>query len=160
MSKAQNAAGSAAAFISGTTSSSSTSTTSASTSVANFNQLVIAHAAMLGGSYVLLFPLGVVLLHFLGVRYHYLWQLLTTIVCFAGLAVAVVMSRNSGAWTSLRNPHQILGIVSVALLVPQAVLGLVHHLLFKRTKQKGWSGRLHLGLGRVALVLGLVNGVL
>ena len=130
------------------------------TRVGNFGELVDAHAALLAGSFVLLFPLGVLLLRLRSPRWHWALQLLATLLCIAGLGVAIAMSKGSVQYVDFTEGHQILGILVVALVVLQFALGWVHHVQYKRTGARSWLTRGHLGLGRLVVGLGMVNGIL
>lgn len=43
-------------------------------------------------------------------------------------------------------------------LTAQPILGFVQHSYFKRNKQRGPAGHMHAWLGRIVMVLGIVNG--
>jgi hypothetical protein len=54
--------------------------------------------------------------------------------------------------------HPIIGIVLVVLVTLQPMLGWIHHRQFVRTGSRSAASHGHLWLGRVAIVLGLING--
>lgn len=54
--------------------------------------------------------------------------------------------------------HPIIGIVLLALVAFQPLLGYLHHRRYRRTQQRGAASHLHLWNGRVLIVLGIVNG--
>ena len=46
----------------------------------------------------------------------------------------------------------------VLFATAQPLLGVLQHLFFRKNKRRGLSGHLHIWLGRVLFVLGVVNG--
>jgi len=137
---------------------------SSATSSSSVNEsLLIAHAVLLGIAFVFMYPIGMILLRlqsrFTGFWAHAIWQFTTTVAVIAGFAIALTFSLSSSEYSSLNQGHQILGIVVVAaLLAFQPLLGLIHHIRNKRVGGRhtvfGW---LHLSLGRVLILAGMVN---
>jgi protein-S-isoprenylcysteine O-methyltransferase Ste14 len=123
--------------------------------------LVILHAICLGGSFVILFPLGVSLLRFFNsFRLHWILQVIATLICIIGLAVAVALSVMDVEYNSFTAVHQIIGILVVAVLVLQVVLGYMHHKKFKKVGGRTWVSYAHLWTGRAVVIVGMVNAVL
>ena len=123
--------------------------------------LVIIHAICLAGSFLLLFPLGVVALRWFGwFRSHWMLQILATLLCVIGLIVAIALSTMDPEYASIDESHQIIGIVAVAALIFQAVLGYLHHRNYKISGGRTWFSYSHLWVGRMVIVLGMVNAVL
>jgi hypothetical protein len=56
--------------------------------------------------------------------------------------------------------HAIIGLVVLACLVAQPVLGLIHHERFRRLQRRQIWSYLHLFNGRIPITLGIVNGAL
>lgn len=56
------------------------------------------------------------------------------------------------------NYHPILGVVILALVAFQPLLGYLHHRQYKRTQARSTVSHLHLWNGRLLMVLGIVNG--
>lgn len=54
--------------------------------------------------------------------------------------------------------HPIIGIIVFILLLVQPSLGLLHHRNFKAVQKRTLPSYLHLWNGRVAILLGIVNG--
>ena len=123
--------------------------------------LVIIHAICLGGAFVLLFPLGVVVLRWFGfVKLHWMLQIFAAFVCVIGLVVAIVLSLMDPEYKGLDEGHQIIGIVVVAALFLQGALGYVHHRNYKKLGRRTWVSHAHLWTGRVLIVIGMLNAVL
>jgi sulfite exporter TauE/SafE len=60
--------------------------------------------------------------------------------------------------SSPANAHPIIGIVVFVMLMFQPLLGFIHHRQFKRYQRRKIASHLHLWDGRIAIVLGIVNG--
>lgn len=60
--------------------------------------------------------------------------------------------------SSPNNAHPIIGIVVFVMLAFQPLLGWIHHRQFKRYQRRQMASHLHLWDGRIAIVLGIVNG--
>lgn len=61
---------------------------------------------------------------------------------------------------SFNTPHQIIGILVFIFLLGQFVLGFMHHRKFKKTQKPTKLAPIHVWLGRLIIVLGIVNGFL
>jgi len=128
---------------------------------ASVSGLVIVHAICLAGSFLLLFPAGVILLRFFGsVRFHWMLQVFALCVCVLGLVIAIVFSVMDPEFSSFDSAHQILGIIAVVALAVQAFLGYRHHHQYKKIGQRTWVSHSHIWVGRVVVILGMVNGIL
>ncbi|PWY93961.1 CBD9-like protein, partial [Aspergillus sclerotioniger CBS 115572] len=130
----------------------------------NMKQVLIAHATLMGLAFGILFPLGAVLMPIpissLPVRKIFLHagiQLFALGVTLAGFGAGVYIAHAAG---QLSNPHPIIGIVVVGVLVlVQPVLGIVQHREYKKTGNPGGKvGVLHRWVGRGVVVLGMING--
>ncbi|KAL1867893.1 hypothetical protein Daus18300_006168 [Diaporthe australafricana] len=128
-----------------------------------------AHGIVATLAFVILFPLGAILLRLIpgrwSVRIHYVVQILAWLVYIAGFALGVVLlkmmpSRGGSSLlsSSPNNAHPIIGIVVFAMLLVQPLLGYIHHRQFKRYQERRLASHLHLWDGRIAIVLGIVNG--
>ena len=87
-------------------------------------------------------------------------QIFATTACILGLLFAITFSAMDPEYNTFNQGHQIIGIVAVLALVVQAVLGHQHHQGYKKYGQRTLITHSHLWLGRVAIVLGMVNAVL
>jgi hypothetical protein len=123
--------------------------------------LILLHAICLGGSFVILLPLGVTLLRFFNsFRFHWMLQVIATGICIIGLALAVALSVLDVEYSSFTAVHQIVGILVVFVLVLQLVLGYIHHTNFKRVGGRTWASYAHVWTGRTVIVVGMVDTVL
>lgn len=111
-------------------------------------------------AFVLILPLGGILLRTLPSRHT---VLIHAAVQISGYTTAIV-GLGLGVWLGLNvryldYAHTVIGMGVLGAMAVQVVLGIVHHALFQRAgKRVGWWGFIHVGLGRVILVLGLVSG--
>ncbi len=55
-------------------------------------------------------------------------------------------------------PHQIIGILVFVFVIAQLVLGYLHHRIYKKTQQPTKMAPIHVWLGRLVILLGIVNG--
>ena len=121
-----------------------------------------AHAAIMSVTFIVLMPLGALLVYLPAgnqtIRYlHAPFQLFAAAAAVAGLILGVILAhQNHNEYTGY---HPIIGYVVVGLVVLiQPALGLVQHLLFRRQGRKTIFGVTHRWLGRIIIILGMING--
>lgn len=70
------------------------------------------------------------------------------------------MANGIGEQMSNRNVnyHPIIGLVVLVCLLFQPVLGIIHHVRFKKLRRRQFWSYLHLFNGRVFITLGIING--
>lgn len=144
-------------MITGSTSSGASASAAASMPADN---LVRVHAVILCGSFLILFPLGVLLLRVYSVRAHWIVQALASLLSFIGFMIAFAMSGMTEEHRDFKSSHQVLGIILFILMLPQLFMGWAHHMKFKKTGWGTWMAVPHLNLGRLIMFLGLVTGIL
>jgi hypothetical protein len=125
------------------------------------NPLARVHGFVMGMAFVVMFPLGVVLIRLGGepgvpFRRHWVVQAVATGLAWVGAVIGAVLS--GGRWP--RTVHQWLGVGIVLGLAVQGVLGWRHHVRFVRIRSRSWVSYAHIWLGRVVVVGGWVNAVL
>jgi hypothetical protein len=125
------------------------------------DSIVLAHGIMMAACFAILFPLGATILraaNFKGlVWFHGGWQVFTYIVALAAFGMGVWIADVQDKFTA-DNGHPIIGIIVISLLFLQSILGATHHLLFKRRERGTIWGPTHRWVGRLMLVLGVING--
>jgi len=120
-------------------------------------------------SMVVLFPVGSIFMRIIPGRFaiwiHALAQLVAYCVYVAavGLGIHLVrMVQFPGGGNLLTNErtsyHPIIGLVVLAFLFLQPVLGFIHHAKFKRMQRRQIWSYLHLFNGRIFITLGIANG--
>ncbi|GAB7340977.1 hypothetical protein MBLNU457_7312t2 [Dothideomycetes sp. NU457] len=125
--------------------------------------LVVIHAILLGGSFVILFPLATMALRFEwahSFRAHWLTQCVGTLASFIGFAIAIAMSVQSRLFSAFDTTHQILGIVLTCCLLLQVFFGWRHHVNFKVNRSRTTVSYAHMMFGRLLIYVGMVNTVL
>jgi hypothetical protein len=136
------------------------STGAASTVADNSLQLRRSHGIIMSITFVLLFPLAALTLYLPFSKrvllVHAPLQVIGIILMIAGLATGVLLGRRIN---ELDAYHMIIGYVVVAVLILfQPILGLLQHIYFRRNQSRSVMGTIHQTLGRLMIVLGIING--
>ncbi|KAL5115486.1 hypothetical protein ACEQ8H_006627 [Pleosporales sp. CAS-2024a] len=124
-------------------------------------KMVIAHGVLGALAFVVLFPVGSILMR-LGTwgqvwLVHAMFQLFAYLVYVAAFGLGVWMV-NKMPYHLLDRYHPIIGILVLVLLFFQPILGYLHHVQYKRySRRTVWSYG-HLWLGRIVIPLGMING--
>ncbi|KAL2818333.1 hypothetical protein BJX63DRAFT_71120 [Aspergillus granulosus] len=122
--------------------------------------LVKAHGVVMGTAFGIIFPLGAILLRVIrskfGVYAHISAQLIGYALMITGLATGVRVGKILDRLHN--NGHTIIGTVVVAFLLIQPFIGFWHHYKFRKTQSTGWWTQVHIWLGRLFLLLGIING--
>jgi hypothetical protein len=121
--------------------------------------IITAHAVLATLAFGFFFPVGGIMIRlasFPGLWWvHGLFQVFGFILYTAAFGIGIWMTKN---FYTLNDAHPIIGIVLFALLAFQPLLGYLHHVYFKRyNKRAVWSYG-HIWFGRIAIILGIVNG--
>ena len=61
---------------------------------------------------------------------------------------------------NFNSAHQVFGIIIIAAMIAQFVLGFLHHRLYKRTLAPTKLAPIHIWLGRIVIPCGIINGFL
>lgn len=139
------------------------------------NQTSWTHGAMMIFTFLILFPVGVFAARIMErVNLHMWIQSIGLVFALIGMGVgfyltplfnrvgnrALLMIHRTDLLQSKHfSAHQIIGIIVMAFLVAQFVLGFVHHRQFLRTQRPTQLIKIHQrALGPVTLLLGLANG--
>ncbi|KAK5047367.1 hypothetical protein LTR84_006890 [Exophiala bonariae] len=123
---------------------------------------LVAHAAIMCIVFVLSMPIAALTtrspIKVKVTKLHAPWQMFNVILAITGLGLGASVASNRKI-ASGETPHILLGCIIVGLLIGvQPVLGILHHLFFRKNNRRGTFGWIHLLLGRIIMVLGLVNG--
>ncbi|MCJ1270938.1 hypothetical protein MMC22_010836 [Lobaria immixta] len=164
----------AQAAPSGTTSSGSSPTSTATSESGNTgasssdgakdlkgrNKAMVAHGAVMGLAFALVFPIGSILIRIFSfpglIWVHAGTQLLAYTLSIVGLGLGIYIA--STPTRALDDSHPIIGLLVVCLLAFQFVLGQVHHQVFKRTNRRSFWSTAHVWYGRALITLGIING--
>jgi hypothetical protein len=115
----------------------------------------------MGAAFLFLFPLGAFLLRLPlvparhRVRTHYIIQLLSYACVLASLGLIVNQCVAKG--THLLWTHHKLGFAPPSALLLQAILGVVHHMLYKKKGTSNGINKVHVWLGRGTILLGFAT---
>jgi hypothetical protein len=83
-------------------------------------------------------------------------QVLNVILVIVGLALGVQLAKPLGL---TKGYHQVIGYVVVGILLSaQPILGILQHLHFRSTGSRSVMGLGHQWLGRIVIILGVING--
>lgn len=130
----------------------------------------MAHGVLGALAFVILFPTGSIMMRVLPGRAalwgHAIAQTLTYCVFISSAVIGIrlvdqmqIPGTNNFVFTnSSVNYHPIIGLVVLAALFFQPILGIIHHKRFKRVKRRQAWSYMHLFNGRVFIILGIING--
>lgn len=119
--------------------------------------IILAHGVIMAVVFAGLYPLGSLLMPVFG-RWlaHGAWQMVAFLLMWAGLVLGVMAARNRE--NLFNDGHTILGGVVVVVLGLQPFLGYFHHRHFVSHQRRGAISYVHIWLGRIFMVLGVING--
>lgn len=143
----------------------------------NIKHHVVIHAVLAALAWVLLLPIGAILLRLniqspIILKLHAACQIIAyfVYVVAAGLGIWIIRQVPSSRVNLFSDPHPIIGLAILAVALFQPLWGIIHHNKFKRglaawkagqsTQKPGRTGfgRLHLWIGRVLITLAMLNG--
>lgn len=141
-----------------------TSNMNLTTQPSYYRLMVLIHASLLAGAFVILLPVGVIAKNVnfrnIGFKMHWPIQCIAAICVIAGLATAVSMSIIGIRYRNFSEPHQIIGLFVCALVGFQVYLGWAHHVRYVIAKRRTFFSFAHIGLGRMVIYGGTTNAVL
>jgi hypothetical protein len=132
---------------------------SSGSSGSNRATILICHGVLASIAFLVLFPAGAVLMR-LGNLKGLIWihagiQLLAWMVFVTAFGLGLYYGLQVNLMTQA---HPIIGIVLVVLVTVQPLLGWIHHRQFVRSGGRSAASHGHIWIGRVAIVLGMING--
>ena len=152
--------------VSGSTDGSSSSYTTSGVTVidsgpSDFEQIQIAHGFIMAFAFVVLFPVGALMRHLTIIPkvipvVHVPIQLFALAMVITGLGLGVFLALNLGAISAY---HPIIGMITVSALIAfQPLMGLLQHLNYRKNGTQSLFGYAHRWLGRILIVVGIING--
>ncbi|KAK3619808.1 hypothetical protein LTR56_023707 [Elasticomyces elasticus] len=132
-------------------STATTTTSIASSESAGSEVVVLAHGILVCIAFVAIFPLGGILIRIIDSKYTLLGYAFLIAAFVLGIAMAVKLDY-------LDNGHAKLGIAIFAIMILQPAFGFLHHHLYKKYQRRTAWSHVHVWIGRVAIVLGIING--
>ncbi|KAH7026047.1 uncharacterized protein B0I36DRAFT_329768 [Microdochium trichocladiopsis] len=119
------------------------------------------HAVIMVLCFVGLLPFGTFVLRLGGwVRAHAAVQGFAGVLVIVGAGLGMSMSGMYNRSRNFNTPHQIIGLFVFIFVLGQFTLGLVNHRAFKKTQQKTKLAPVHVWLGRLTILLGIINAFL
>ncbi|KAI1165582.1 hypothetical protein F5B18DRAFT_610236 [Nemania serpens] len=119
----------------------------------------ILHAVLMILAFVGVWPFGILVLRVGGsVRWHAINQAVAFGLVVIGAIIGFVISTSYTRSSKFNTAHQIVGIFVFIFVIAQLVLGYLHHRIYKKTQQPTKMAPIHVWLGRVVILLGIVNG--
>jgi hypothetical protein len=121
--------------------------------------ILLAHGVLASIAFLVFFPFGSIIMRvgrFNGVlQAHIATQILSWLlfVTAFGLGLWYGVTGNY-----MSEAHPIIGIVLFAMLVVQPLAGWLHHRQFMRSGQRKAVSHVHIWNGRIAIILGMING--
>lgn len=121
--------------------------------------ILVAHGVIASLAFVLLFPVGGILIRLFSFRgliwVHAGLQAVTYVLYIVAFGLGIYMANT---YNLMDRAHVRIGIVLLVVLLAQPILGVVHHKMFKKHgKRTVWS-QVHIWLGRIIIPLGMING--
>lgn len=123
--------------------------------------VAVMHAVFMIGCFVGLMPFGVLVLRAgKWVRWHGLNQGVAMVGVIVGFGLGVKTSTLYNRSKNFNTAHQIIGLIVFIFLLGQFVMGFMHHRESKKTQKPTKLAPIHVWMGRLIIVLGIVNGFL
>ena len=123
------------------------------------NSVLLAHAVMASLAFLVLFPTGAILIRlasFMGLIWvHAALQALAYVIYIVAFGMGVWLAVNGGY---IAQAHPIIGIVLFIVLLAQPLGGWLHHRNSKKYGRRTAPSYAHIGIGRAAIILGMING--
>lgn len=121
--------------------------------------ILFIHGIMASLAFLVLFPTGAILIRlasFTGLIWvHAALQIIAYLIYIVAFGMGVWIAVNGGYITQA---HPIIGIVLFLILLVQPLAGWLHHRNFKKYGRRTAPSYAHIGIGRIAIILGMVNG--
>lgn len=118
------------------------------------------HGVVMCVVFVIIFPVGALLLRVWNVRAHLIIQLIGWVLFCMAFAGGIVASKKYNKSRNFASGHQVLGILLFIALLSQWVLGWMNHRTFQKMGHGTIMGKIHLYLGPVVIFLGWINGAI
>jgi hypothetical protein len=117
------------------------------------------HGAVMGLVFVILLPLGAVLLRVWNkLKGHIIVQTIGLVLFCMAFAGGCVVSGLYIRSKNFNSAHQIIGILLLIAMLSQWPLGFLHHRIYKKEQRKTIMGKIHRYLGPVIIFFGVLNG--
>ncbi|KHO00067.1 uncharacterized protein MAM_01990 [Metarhizium album ARSEF 1941] len=123
----------------------------------NSKMMLYAHGIIMAGAFLLGYPIGSAVMPLLSKWIvHASWQLLAFTGMWVGFALGYIISSKAGSL--FQDAHTQIGLVVSILMTIQPVLGWLHHERFLKHRRRGPVSHVHIWLGRVVMLFGIIDG--
>jgi len=123
--------------------------------------LVKIHGGIAALVFVILFPTGGILIRLANFRggmwIHVGLQALAWILAFGAIGLGIYLATDMNLLKTA-HAHPIIGIVVAIIILGQPAYGWLHHRHFSRAGKRNFWSWMHIGAGRTAIFVGMVNG--
>ena len=121
------------------------------------NTMITAHGAVASVTFLVLFPVGAIIIRILKLSpWVHAGLQIFAYCCFiaaAGLGIYIATLKDL-----LTNHHPIIGMILLGLVTFQPFAGVLHHSSYKKTQRRTFVSQFHIWEGRLVIVLGMING--
>ncbi|TVY94423.1 hypothetical protein LAWI1_G000753 [Lachnellula willkommii] len=119
------------------------------------------HACIMILAFVGLMPIGILVLRVMdSPKWHGVNQTLSVVVALVGACVGIYAGTMFNRTKNFNSAHQILGLMVIVLMIGQFVVGFMHHRMYKKTQAPTKLAPIHVWLGRIVIIAGIVDGFL
>ena len=123
--------------------------------------ILLTHGVLASLAFLVFFPIGAIVMclgRFSNVlKAHLGIQVLSWLLSITAFGLGLYYGITGNYMTKA---HPIIGIVLVAMMVFQPIAGWLHHRQYLRTGQRSAISHGHVWVGRIAIILGMINGAL
>jgi hypothetical protein len=118
---------------------------------------LVTHGVIMGITFVLLYPAGAIMQPLLKLWYlHASWQMAAFVLMWVGFGFGYIVAQDYQMLFT--GTHTIMGTVVCAVMALQPIFGYLHHRHFVAHRRRSVVSHVHINLGRILLLLGIVNG--
>ncbi|KAG9240837.1 hypothetical protein BJ878DRAFT_523882 [Calycina marina] len=119
------------------------------------------HAFFMLFAFVGVMPIGVLILRILDrPKWHGINQAISVLLALAGVGLGFYIGTLYQRTRSFTSAHQIFGIIIMAMLIGELIVGFLHHRMYMLTRIPTILTKIHIWIGRVVISCGIANGFL
>lgn len=123
------------------------------------SNILLAHGVLASLAFLVFFPVGAIIMRLGGFNSVLKVHVATQILSWLLFATAFGLGLYYGVTGNyMSEAHPIIGIVLIAMLMFQPLAGWLHHKQFVRSGQRSAVSHGHIWIGRIAIILGMING--
>ena len=123
------------------------------------SNILLVHGVFASLAFLVLFPVGAIVMRLGGfnnvLKVHIATQIFSWLLFITAFGLGLYYGITGNYMTEA---HPIIGIVLVAMMIFQPLAGWLHHRQFMRSGQRSAISHGHIWNGRIAIILGMING--